>query len=124
MARIPKQIVEAVPDPEKMNPQAMEDFLERGWLYYSAKKYELAEADFNIVLKNEPGNIDSWYALGLTLKAMGNGQRAAEAFSRIDSMIGEIDDHQKAMIISRLAHGHINQIKTGNWNLEKEVWKR
>ncbi len=124
MARIPKQTVEVVPDPEKMNPQTMEDFLERGWLYYSIKKFELAEADINIVLKNEPGNIDGWYALGLTLKAMGDGQRAAEAFSRIDSMIGEIEDHQKAMIISRLAHGQINQIKTGNWNLEKEVWKR
>ncbi len=124
MARIPKQAVEAVPDPEKMNPQSMEEYLERGWLFYSLKKYELADSDFNLVLRNEPGNIDGWYALGLTLKAMGDAQRAAEAFSRIDSLIGGIDDHQKATIITRLAHGQINQIKTGNWNLEKEVWKR
>ncbi len=124
MARSPKQAVETVPDPEKMNPQAPEDFLERGWLYYSLKNFDLAEADFYTVLRNDPGSIDSWYALGLTLKAMGQGARAVDAFSRIDSMLNEIDDHQKAMMVSRLAHGQVNQIKTGDWNLEKEVWKR
>ncbi len=124
MARRPKQAVDTLPDPEKMNPQTPDDFLERGWLYYSLQKYELAAADFDVALRNAPGSLDSWYALGLTLKAMGDGQKAVEAFSRVDIMTGEIDDHQKAMIISRLAHGQINQIKTGNWNLEKEVWKK
>ncbi len=124
MARPPKQAVGTLPDPEKMNPQSPEDFLERGWLYYSLQKYELALADFDVALKNDPDNLDSWYALGLALKAMGDGQKAVEAFSRVDSLTGYIDEHQKAMIISRLAHGQINQIKTGNWNLEKEVWKK
>ncbi len=124
MARSPKQAVDTLPDPEKMNPQSPEDFLERGWLYYSLQKYELAQADFDVALRNDPDNLDSWYALGLTLKAMGNGLKAVEAFSRVDALTGYIDEHQKAMIISRLAHGQINQIKTGNWNLEKEVWKK
>jgi len=124
MAKSPKQIVETIPDPDQINPQTTDDFLERGWLYYTHKKYELAEADFNHVLQHEPANADAWYALGLTLKAMGENQKAVTAFARIASVIGEIDDHQRATIISRLAHGQINQINTGDWNLEKEVWKK
>ncbi len=124
MAKSPKQLVETIPDPDKMNPQTDEDFLERGWLYYSKKKFELAESDINKVLQNEPANVDGWYVLGLTMKAMGQNQKAIEAFSKIDSIVAEIDDHQRATIISRLAHGQINQITTGNWDLEKEVWKK
>ncbi len=125
MAKGPKKPVDNIPpEPDKMNPQTDDEYLERGWLYYSREKFELAEADIDIVLQREPGNIDAWYALGLTLKAMGNAQGAVDAFSRIDAAIGQIDDHQKATIISRLAHGQINQIKTGDWNLEKEVWKK
>ena len=97
-----------------MNPQTNDEFLERGWLYYSHKKYELAEADFNLVLQKEPASVDAWYALGLTLKVMGEAQKALDAFAKIDAVIGGIDDHQRATIISRLAHGQINQIKTGD----------
>lgn len=124
MAKPPKRPVEIVPNPNTMNPQSTDDFLERGWLYYSGKKYELAETDFNLVLQKEPANVDAWYALGLTLKAMGDLTKALDAFSKIDGVIRQIDDHQRATIITRLAHGQINQIKTGNWDLEKEVWKR
>ncbi len=124
MAKPPKQSVDNVPNPDSMNPQSTDDFLERGWLYYSHKKYELAEADFNLVLQKEPFNADAWYALGLTLKGLGDTQKALDAFAKIDGVITQIEDHQRATIISRLAHGQINQIKTGNWNLEKEVWKR
>jgi len=124
MAKTPKQPVDSVPNPDTMKPLTTDDFLERGWLYYSHKKYELAETDFNLVLQKEPANVDAWYALGLTLKLMGDSQKAVDAFKKIDNVIAEIDDHQRATIISRLAHGQINQIKTGDWNLEKEVWKR
>ncbi len=124
MARKSKQTVEAILDPDKMIPQSNEDFLERGWLYYARKQFELAQSDINQVLQNEPNNVDGWYVLGLTLKALGKTQKAVDAFSRIDSVINEIDDHQRATIISRLAHGQINLLTTGNWNLEKEVWKK
>jgi tetratricopeptide (TPR) repeat protein len=124
MAKTPKKPVDNVLDPDKMDPQTNEEYLERGWLYYSHEKYERAEADINAVLQNEPDNVDAWYALGLVWKAIGNLQRAVEAFSKIDSVIAEIDEHQRATIISRLAHGQINQIQTGNWDLEKEVWKK
>lgn len=124
MARAPKQPLVTMPDPEKMDPQTMEDFLERGWLYYSLKKFDPAEADFDRVIQQEPANVEGWYGLGLTLKAMGKAQKAIEAFSRVTAEISGIDDRQRATIITRLAHGQINQIRTGNWNLEKEVWRK
>ena len=123
MAKHPESSEHNVPDPEKLNPQDTADFMERGWLFYSHKQYESAVADFRFVLQREPANVDALFALGLTFKIMGNSQQALDAFSRIDDALTMIDDHQRAVMIARLAHGHLNQIKTGEWNLEKEVWK-
>ncbi len=111
-------------DPDLMEPKNPDDFMERGWLYYSQKKYDQAVADFNRVLQDMPYDVDTWYTLGLTFKALGDTQKAVDAFNKIDAIIGGIDDPQRAMIVTRLAHGQVNQIKTGNWNLEKEVWQR
>jgi tetratricopeptide (TPR) repeat protein len=119
----PKNKPEAVPDPNTMNPQSTAEFLERGWLFYSRQKFEQAEADFRKVLQQESANVDAWYSLGLTLKALGKGPQAIEAFSQVDKAIDEVDDAQRATIILRLTHGQINMIRTGNWNLENEIWK-
>jgi len=123
MAPKKKSDAQIVPDPDTLNPQEMADFLERGWLYYSHQKFEAAETDFHTVLDKEPDNIDALYGLGLALKSLGKSQQALEAFEQIDYGINRIEDHQRALMISRLAHGQINQIKIGEWNLEKEVWK-
>jgi tetratricopeptide (TPR) repeat protein len=118
-----KTKVEAVPDPDSLNPQSDVEFFERGWLYYSHQKYEQAEADFRLILQKDGANVDAWYALGLALKALGSSQQAVDAFTQIDRFINQVEDRQRATIISRLSHGQINQIRTGSWNLEKEIWK-
>lgn len=125
MAKGPKTKtkVDIVPDPDSMNPQSDVELFGRGWLYYSHQKYEQAEADFRLILQKDGTNVDAWYALGLTLKALGRSQQAVDAFTQIDRYINLIEDSQRATIISRLAHGQINQITTGSWNLEKEIWK-
>jgi len=123
MAKAPIAIEKPVPEPETMSPQTNEEYLERGWLYFSKQKYELAEADIQLVLQSDPHNVDALYVLGLTLKAAGKSQQAMDAFTKIDEMISYVDDHQRAIIISRLAHGQVNQIRSGNWDLEKEIWK-
>jgi tetratricopeptide (TPR) repeat protein len=74
-------------------------------------------------LQEEPENADAWYALGLALKALGKGPQAIDAFSRVEQTIATIEDRQRAVIISRLSHGQVNHIRTGNWNLENEIWK-
>ena len=119
----PKNKIVVVPDPNTLTPQSTAEYLERGWLFYSHQKNEQAEADFRQVLQQEPDNADAWYSLGLALKALGKGPQAIDAFSHVDQTIIGIEDRQRAMIVLRLTHGQINQIRTGNWNLENEIWK-
>ncbi|HVP21278.1 MAG TPA: tetratricopeptide repeat protein [Anaerolineaceae bacterium] len=123
MPKRPDNPAQPATDPQQLNPKETSEFMERGWLFYSHKNYESAEADFRFVLQREPTDVEALYALGLTLKALGKSQEAVAVFSQIDAALTAIEDHQRAVMLSRLAHGHLNQIKTGEWNLEKEVWK-
>ncbi len=123
MARKP-EVKNTVPDPTTLNPQSAAEYLERGWLFYTRQNFEHAISDFKAALDLEPNNIEVLYALGLALKISGATQQALNFFTRIDEVINYVDDRQRRTMISRLAHGQINQIKTGDWNLEKEVWQR
>lgn len=123
MAKIPEP-KNTVPDPSTLNPQNATEYLERGWLYYTHQNLEKAISDFQTALEKEPNNIEVLYALGLALKASGATQQALKIFIRIDEVINYVDDRQRRTMISRLTHGQINQIRTGDWNLEKEVWEK
>lgn len=109
--------------PEEMTPQTPEEFIQRGWLYYSRKKLDLAEKDFTTALENQPENIDAHFGLALVLKAAGSTSKALDYFEKSSQLLESIADRQRAQILTRLIHGQINQIKTGDWNLEKEVWQ-
>jgi tetratricopeptide (TPR) repeat protein len=114
---------ESLPDPETMKPEKTDEYAERGYRYFSEKKYELAAKDFSHIVDMESGNIEAWYALGLTLKWEGEKTKAVDAFQHVLNLIGNIPDSQRANVLGRLTKGHINMITTGDWNLEKEVWK-
>jgi tetratricopeptide (TPR) repeat protein len=120
----PRIVETAISDPATMNAKTAVDYARRGWLFYSNQKYEKAVDDFRHVLEEERNEIDTWYGLGLSLKAAGASIDAVDAFGKVLELIGSLDDKQRANILGRLAKGQINQIKTGDWNLEKEVWKR
>ena len=120
----PKIVNNVVPDPTTMSAQTAFEYASRGWLFYSHKKFGKAVDDFRHGLEKEKNEIDTWYGLGLSLKAAGSGGEAVEAFSKVLALIVSLEDKQRANVLGRLAKGQINQIKTGDWNLEKEVWKR
>ena len=120
----PKIVESVVPDPAAMIAKTAKEYASRGWLFYSHQKYEKAVDDFRHVLEEDKNQIDTWYGLGLSLKAAGSASEAAEAFSKVLGLIGTLEDKQRANVLGRLVKGQINQIKTGDWNLEKEVWKR
>jgi tetratricopeptide (TPR) repeat protein len=122
MAKSPKAEMAKL-EPETMKVEAPADYAERGWLYFSRKKFDLAIEDFRHVTESDANAIDSWYGLGLTLKANGSPEQAVTAFDHILAALNQIEDRQRASVLSRLVKGHLNQIKTGDWNLEKEVWK-
>jgi len=111
-------------DPATMQVETSDDYTKRGWMYFSKKQFDLATEDFRHVLASETNNIDTWYALGLSLKSSGAHSKAVEAFEKVLGLVDQLEDKQRANILTRLSHGQINQMKTGDWNLEKEVWKR
>ncbi len=115
--------VHEVPDPASLTPQTPADFSRRGWLYYGRKEFARAEADFVTALEQEPDNPEFLYALGLTLKAAGSLDKALQKFEYALQMVNTVSDPVRAQVLHRLILGHINQIKTGDWNLEKEIWK-
>jgi lipoprotein NlpI len=122
MAKPPK-IEVVLPEPETMTVEKPADYSARGWLYFSHKKFNLAADDFTHVVGMDAADIEAWYGLGLTLKSEGAKGQAVEAFEHVLNLLGNIQDHQRSSVLGRLVRGQINHIQTGDWNLEKEVWK-
>ncbi|MDD5369174.1 MAG: hypothetical protein PHQ40_08820 [Anaerolineaceae bacterium] len=96
----------------------------RGWEYYSIKDYPKAEESFRGALQENPDDIDSLYALAMTLRYAGQLQSAVKVFREVMDQASAIQNSPRARMVRRLALGHINQIEIGDWNLEKEVWSK
>jgi tetratricopeptide (TPR) repeat protein len=111
-----------IPDPALLNPKNNDELVERGWLFYSHKDYVKAEIDLLKALDESPDNPDILYALGLNYKASGNNKKALESFDNATGVLDKLEDRVRARMLLRLIHGQINQIRDGNWNLEKEIW--
>jgi Tfp pilus assembly protein PilF len=56
--------------------------LGRGWCRLKTRSFGPAQADFAAVLKTAPSNYSAWNGLGWCLKAQGEPQRAAAAWSQ------------------------------------------
>ena len=119
----PPNIQAVVPTPESIKAENPADYAERGYLYFSQKKFDQASEDFRHVVGLDASNLEAWYGLGLALKGAAQNTQAIDAFEHVLNLLGNIEDHQRANVLGRLVKGHINQLKTGDWNLEKEVWK-
>jgi tetratricopeptide (TPR) repeat protein len=114
-------------DPNKMGePMKADEYLRRGMAYYARKQYIAGEADFKKAISLDENNIDSFYGLGMLLKALNRKDEAVEAFIHVLNLLRVRDDSDKIKndMLRRLARGHINAITQGDWNLEKEIWQR
>ncbi len=120
--------VKSVPvDPTSMNqPTTAEDYIKRGMAYYARKQFKEAEADLKKAVSMNGTNIDSYYSLGMVLKAMDKKDEAVQAFNQAISLIRARPDSSavKYDMLRRLALGHVNELTQGDWNLEDEIWKR
>lgn len=117
-----KEVIQ-ISEPESLNPQSPAEFSLRGWLFYAKKDYSRAIDDYNKSLELDPTNIDTLYALGLAYKAQGDATKSVQIFSRLIPLLDTVDDKMRASLLRRLANGHINQVKTGEWDLEKQTWQ-
>lgn len=115
------------PEPEEMpEPNSVDDYMRRGWAYHSRDKNDQAEADFRKALELDPDSVDANYVLGLVLKAKEKDEEAIEAFKVAINLInnGKVENLNRAEMLRRLALGHVNEIKEGDWKLEEEFWRR
>ncbi len=124
----PGQVVETPPpvDPASMEqPTDAAAYLRRGYAYLGIGQYPQAAEDFRKALELDPASVDSVYALGMSLKADGKKEEATTAFLKAIALLdeGAVKDKSRARILRRLALGHVNEIATGNWNLEAEIWQ-
>jgi tetratricopeptide (TPR) repeat protein len=111
-------------DPNSLDPQTGPEFVERGWLYYAMKNYEKAIADYQKALSIDPDIIDTHYALAMALKYAGKVPEATDEFTRVINLTDQLEDKTRAIMITRLSKGHINEMNTGNWGLSKDLWQR
>jgi tetratricopeptide (TPR) repeat protein len=120
--------VKSVPvDPSKMGePTTVDDYQKRGMAYYARKQFKEAEADLKKAISMDGNNIDSFYSLGMVLKAANKNEEAVNAFTQVINLIKSRPDASQVKydMLRRLALGHVNEIIHGDWNLEKEIWKR
>ncbi len=120
--------VKSVPvDPTSMSqPTTVDDFVKRGMAYYARKQFTEAEADLKKAVAMNGSNIDSYYSLGMVLKAMDKKDEAVAAFNQAITLIRARPDASavKYDMLRRLALGHVHELTEGDWNLEDEIWKR
>jgi tetratricopeptide (TPR) repeat protein len=107
-------------------PTTVDDFQRRGMAYYARKQFPEAVADLKKAVTLDAKSIDSFYSLGMVYKAMGKNDDAVSAFNQVVNLITQRSDAStvKNDMLRKLALGHINEITNGDWNLEKEIWKR
>jgi tetratricopeptide (TPR) repeat protein len=117
--------------PDDNRPLAAEpldyaDYYRQGWDHHVKREEEPAEASLRKALALEPESVDANYVLGLVLKSQQRGKEAIESFERVLDLLDQnkVEDRTRSAMLRRLAKGHINHLKTGDWNLEKEIWQR
>ena len=113
-------------DPTNMGePTSADEFQKRGMALYARKQYTDAEVDLKKAISLDSNHIDSYYSLGMVLKALDRKEEAIAVFTQVLNLLGTQtgSNTSKHDMLRRLALGHINEMTQGDWNLEKEIWK-
>ena len=85
----------------------------------------MAEKDLRTSITMNGELVDAYYVLGMVLKASAQNQEAAQAFETVLDLLskGLVKNSNRVAMLRRLSKGHINEIRIGDWNLEKEIWQ-
>ena len=119
-----KEVVGDLDPTELPEPNDYESFMRRGWAQHSKGEQERAESDFRRAVSYSPESVDANFALGLNLKSQGRKEEAVEVFNKTMQLIedGKGESDSKTEMMRRLTLAHINELKTGDWNLEDQIW--
>ena len=106
------------------NPQSAEAHSDLGWGYYGQKQYAEAVNEYKEALRLDPNLLDAHWGLALTLKESGSKVEAIAAFEKAVGLASKVENKARGHMLIRLAHGHINQLNKGDWDLDKELRHR
>lgn len=98
------------------------ELVESAWSHYSNNEFFRAEEGFQKALETSPNNVDLLYGLGMTYEASNRQEVAIQTFEKVISILKtpqEAISHDRAFMLTRLARGHINRMRTGSWRLEE-----
>jgi tetratricopeptide (TPR) repeat protein len=102
------------PDPKSIEASTMEEYFNRGMLFYSHEDFDLAEADFKQAMSKDPEAVDPIYGLALTYKGANQAEKAIEAFKKVVDLLqkGKLDNQpeRKAMLM-RISRSHIKSLQ-------------
>lgn len=103
------------------NPNNAEARCNLAWGYYGQRQFAEAVKEFQEALRLDANWLDAHYGLGLALKGAGSKTEAVAAFEKAAALAPQIDDRVRGAMLMRLSHGQINQLKKGDWDLDKEL---
>jgi tetratricopeptide (TPR) repeat protein len=115
-----------VPDPATIEATTPEEYENRGMLFYSHEKYDLALADFQQAIALRPDAIDPHYSVALTYKAMDDSEQAIAAFKEVISLLDKgllADDPDRVQMLRRISNAQIHSLseaKTGSAAIEDD----
>ncbi len=102
----------------------LSNFINAGWKFHTEGNDQDAEKQFNKALAINQKSVEAHYGLGIVMKSQGNTNAMITNFEKVIQLVAEIvEDRSKAEMLRRLAMGHINQARNGDWGLEGEIWK-
>lgn len=106
--------------------KTFEEYHREGWRLYGSKgNHDAAEENFRRAISVNPNSVDAYYGLALVLKAQDRRKEAIAMFQKVLDLLNAnvVEDRNRAQMLRRLALGHINWLQSGDWNLEREIWK-
>lgn len=103
------------------NPDSVDAQCNLGWGYYGQRQYAEAIETFRAALRLDQGSVDANYGLGLSLKEAGQHDEAVPVFVKVMQLAPQKETGTRGRMLARLARGHVNQMKKGDWDLDDEV---
>jgi tetratricopeptide (TPR) repeat protein len=99
------------------NPNSAEAQSNLAWGLYGQRKYDEAIQAYEKALSLDANYLDAHYGLGLALKEAGQTEQATKAFEVVINLAPQLENTVRGTMVSKLAQGHINQMRSGDWQL-------
>jgi Tfp pilus assembly protein PilF len=103
------------------DPQSASAHNNLGWGLYGQNQFADAIRELQEAVRLDGQLFDAHYGLGLAHKAAGAKADAIAAFKAAYDLAARMEDRVRGQMLQHLLHGHINQLTTGDWGLDKEL---